>query len=346
VTSETGPAATPSNARIFSGQFAARLAGEVKLLLGAAPDTPEKVGYIIGLHNNSDALLAHGDELKTAAARGNLPAMKRHAEHLLNLLEGSKGKDFGDADKNGAIEDPSDGFGFVVYAQQAAAHAQAMANAPDATDAIKQRSAQMTTFATNVQKWSDAMIADSLAVLSATNAGAVAARAANADTLSKAAVRGQGNDGGFQQMFFAGQELAGLSLAAIPAPTATPTPVPSVVASPTPAATSTPLPTPTPTAAPTATPTPAPKSVTILMQNFSFKDKTITIEKGTTVVWPNKDNAKHTVTSDSGSPLNSKDITANSSFSFTFTEAGTFPYYCEYHGDKGGVDMAGVIIVK
>jgi len=86
--------------------------------------------------------------------------------------------------------------------------------------------------------------------------------------------------------------------------------------------------------------------VTVLMQGFAFKEKVIAIERGTTVVWPNKDNAKHTVTSDSGSPLNSKDIKAADQFSFTFTEAGTFAYYCEYHGDKGGVDMSGVVIVK
>ena len=82
------------------------------------------------------------------------------------------------------------------------------------------------------------------------------------------------------------------------------------------------------------------------MQGFAFNQKTITIDRGTTVVWPNKDNAKHTVTSDSGSPLSSKDIKAGDQFTFTFTEAGTFAYYCEYHGDRGGVDMSGVVVVK
>ena len=333
ITSESGPATKPSSTMVFSGQIAAQLGGQVKLLLGSATDTPNQVGYIVGMHDNSDALLAHAAELKTAAARGSLPAMKRHAEHLLNLLEGSKGTDYGDGDKNGAVEDPGDGFGYAVYAEQAALHAQAMASAPDATAAIKQRAAEMQTQAAFVKKLSDTMIQDSLAVLGASNAASVAAQAAETDGLAAAAVRGQGQDGGFQQMFFTAQALAGLSLTPLLAPEVVVQKLPS-------------LPTATPTPAPTATPTPAPKAVTVLMQGFAFKEKTITIDRGTTVVWPNKDNAKHTVTSDSGSPLSSKDIKAADQFSFTFTDAGTFAYYCEYHGDKGGVDMAGVVVVK
>jgi len=330
ITSESGPATKPSSTMVFSGQIGAQLGGQVKLLLGSATDTPNHVGYIVGMHDNSDALLAHAAELKTAAARGSLPAMKRHAEHLLNLLEGSKGKDYGDGDKNGAVEDPGDGFGYVVYAEQAALHAQAMASAPDATAAIRQRAAEMQSQAAFVKKLSDTMIQDSLAVLGAGNAASMAAQAAETDGLAAAVVRGQGQDGGFQQMFFTAQALAGLSL--------TPLQAPAIIVQT--------LPTATPTPAPTPTPTPAPKAVTVLMQGFAFKEKVIAIERGTTVVWPNKDNAKHTVTSDSGSPLNSKDIKAADQFSFTFTEAGTFAYYCEYHGDKGGVDMSGVVIVK
>ncbi|MEP7198739.1 MAG: DUF420 domain-containing protein [Chloroflexota bacterium] len=330
ITTENAAATKPSTTLVFSGQFAARLSGEVKALIGSAGDTPNKVGYIVGLHDNGDHLLQHADELTGALVRNNLPALKRHAEHLINLLQGAKGANFGDGDGNGAVEDPGDGFGYLAYADQSAQHAQAMASAPDATDALKQRTTAIQSGAANVKKWGGTVVQDALAILAANNTLSVAAQVAEAATLSKAMVRGQGSDAGMQQMFFATQEAAGLSL----------TPFQVQVAQ------ATALPTPTPTAAPTATPVPAPKTVTVLMQNFAFKDKNLTIEKGTTVVWPNKDNAKHTVTSDSGNPLNSKDVTANKSFSFMFTEAGTFPYYCEYHGDKGGVDMAGTITVK
>ena len=44
-------------------------------------------------------------------ARSSLAAVKRHAEHLINITEGEGGPDYGDADANGRIEDPGDGIG-------------------------------------------------------------------------------------------------------------------------------------------------------------------------------------------------------------------------------------------
>ncbi len=338
---ESSSAQKPSATLIFSGQFAAKLAGEVKLLLGSAADTPGKLGYIIGLHENSDHLLIHADELRRAAERGNLPAMKRHAEHMLNILEGTKGADYGDGNKDGALEDPADGFGYLVYAQLAAQHAQAMANAADATAELKQRAAEVQIEAANVKTWSDQMIKNSLAVLAANDAPSVLAQSREVDVLARAAVRGQdknnngkiepiADEAGFQQMFFTTQALAGLAL----------TPIQIQVAA------QQTLPTPTPTAPATPTATPKPQAIIVQMKDFAYQAKTITIDKGTTVQWLNKDPAKHTITSDSGSPLNSKDVKANGDFSFTFAQSGSFPYYCEYHGDKGGVDMAGTVVVK
>ena len=34
------------------------------------------------------------------------------------------------------------------------------------------------------------------------------------------------------------------------------------------------------------------------------------------------------------------------SYAYTFTEPGTYPYFCRYHGDVGGVGMAGTIVVE
>ncbi len=71
----------------------------------------------------------------------------------------------------------------------------------------------------------------------------------------------------------------------------------------------------------------------------------VTIQKGATVVWINQEADTHTVTADDGK-FDSGDLDLGGMFSFTFNEAGTFPYYCEIHGDRGGVDMAGTIVVE
>ena len=51
------------------------------------------------------------------------------------------------------------------------------------------------------------------------------------------------------------------------------------------------------------------------------------------------------VTSDTG-VFDSGDMPSGKTYTHEFENPGTFPYYCLYHGDKGGVDMAGTVIVE
>ena len=59
-------------------------------------------------------LYVHAVELEDAQTRGSLPAIKRHAEHLVNLIEGAQGPHYGDIDGNGHLEDPGDGIGLLA----------------------------------------------------------------------------------------------------------------------------------------------------------------------------------------------------------------------------------------
>jgi plastocyanin len=110
-------------------------------------------------------------------------------------------------------------------------------------------------------------------------------------------------------------------------------------------------PTPTPDTAapavPTATTAPAAGGgeVVVEIQDFQFAPQTVTVAPGTTVRWVHTGQVQHTVTSDTG--LFDSDILAGGQeFSFTFNEAGTFPYFCELHGVAGGGGMAGSVIVQ
>ncbi len=111
----------------------------------------------------------------------------------------------------------------------------------------------------------------------------------------------------------------------VPTPTPTPhrsTPTPTV---------SKPTPIPTPPT-PTPTPTPAPTMVvTITTQSngtFAFSPQALNITARTTVIWNNATSAPHTVT---GSSFGSGTISPGGSFSFKFTQAGTFAYHCMFH---------------
>ncbi len=99
--------------------------------------------------------------------------------------------------------------------------------------------------------------------------------------------------------------------------------------------------TPTPTVPVANTPTPAPSSVTVSIKNFSFNPSTLTIKTGTKVTWVNNDSVPHTVTSDSGSLLNSPTLSPGQSFSFTFISSGTINYHCNIH-----LMMKGSVVVQ
>jgi len=89
----------------------------------------------------------------------------------------------------------------------------------------------------------------------------------------------------------------------------------------------------------------APPMVIIVMDAFVFTPKQVTLRKGTAVVWINQEGETHTVTADD-KKFDSGDLSVGGIFAFTVTEAGRIPYYCDYHGGRGGVDMAGVLIVE
>lgn len=99
-----------------------------------------------------------------------------------------------------------------------------------------------------------------------------------------------------------------------------------------PTSTPTTAPTNTPTTAPASTPTTAPPSTgnSVSIMNFTFSPTTLTVKTGTKVTWTNKDTVTHTVTDDKGA-FNSGLLTPGNSFSFTFTQAGTYSYHCNIH---------------
>ena len=87
------------------------------------------------------------------------------------------------------------------------------------------------------------------------------------------------------------------------------------------------------TANPEPSPTPAQTSstVNIDISGFAFNPSLITIKAGDTIVWTNMDSAPHTVTSTSGKELESKTLDKGDTYSHTFTQAGTYDYFCAIH---------------
>jgi plastocyanin len=78
----------------------------------------------------------------------------------------------------------------------------------------------------------------------------------------------------------------------------------------------------------------------ITIDNFTFSPKELTVAVGTTIKWVNHDDIPHTVV-EKKTTFRSKALDTDDSYSFTFTSAGEFDYFCGLHPH-----MVGKVIVK
>jgi plastocyanin len=78
----------------------------------------------------------------------------------------------------------------------------------------------------------------------------------------------------------------------------------------------------------------------VKIDNFVFGPQTLTVPVGTTVTWTNSDDIPHTAVSTDG-VFKSKVMDTDEKFSYTFTKAGTYSYYCTIHPK-----MTGKIVVQ
>ena len=85
---------------------------------------------------------------------------------------------------------------------------------------------------------------------------------------------------------------------------------------------------------------PSAASADVKIDNFSFGPQTLSVPVGATVTWVNRDDIPHTSVSTDGL-FKSKVMDTDEKFSYTFTKAGTYPYYCTIHPK-----MTGQVVVQ
>ena len=78
----------------------------------------------------------------------------------------------------------------------------------------------------------------------------------------------------------------------------------------------------------------------VRVDNFTFGPNTLTVPVNSTVTWINKDDVPHVIASDEG-VFKSKALDTDDKYSYTFSKAGTYAYYCSIHPK-----MVGKIVVQ
>lgn len=79
----------------------------------------------------------------------------------------------------------------------------------------------------------------------------------------------------------------------------------------------------------------------VTIDDMAFNPARISVKKGTTVTWTNRDSVAHNVNETDGKagPASSL-LSTGDSYSFTYNQAGSFEYFCSIHPQ-----MTGTVIV-
>jgi plastocyanin len=84
----------------------------------------------------------------------------------------------------------------------------------------------------------------------------------------------------------------------------------------------------------------------VAMLEFHFRPESLNVFAGDTVTWVSKGNFPHTTTSGiNGTPdglWDTKHLARGESFSYVFSQPGTYHYFCRPHK---GLGMKGVVVV-
>ena len=77
------------------------------------------------------------------------------------------------------------------------------------------------------------------------------------------------------------------------------------------------------------------EDIAVHIDNFTFEPKDLTVKVGSTVTWKNRDDIPHTVVC--AGKFRSKTLDTDDSFTFTFTSAGDYKYFCSLHPHMTGM---------
>jgi plastocyanin len=101
-----------------------------------------------------------------------------------------------------------------------------------------------------------------------------------------------------------------------------------------------------------AGPAQAQQTAEVTVVDSDYQPREVTVDTGGTVTWTQVGSLPHSVTADDGTFDSHPEcggtgdcMGTGDTFAHTFTEPGTYAYYCRVHGGPGGVGMSGTVVV-
>lgn len=330
----------------FTGTVPAGSLLHIRHVVFEFPANPGGKGFLIGADDEMVLAIEHAGLLQGELAANNISEAQRHAEHVVNILDGETGAIFGDLDRDGVIQNPGDGVGVRGYFAGAQEHAQLAADAEGATEEVKLHAGHVIISSDNALLWLEEAIEAAVRVLSSdsvaeaqTPANELAQRLEmivnGIDANNDGAIAPIEGEGGLLTAYEHALNMGSFEIFAADGNVAAAAPAAGEATEAPPTATEAP---------PPAAEAPPAGEVTITMANFAYQPNNITVAKGTTVTWVNSDQVRHSATAADGT-FDTALFDPNGQASVTFDTPGTYLYYCLLHGEANGNGMVGTITV-
>ena len=335
---------------VYNGTVPAGALLHIRHVASAFPANPDSNAFLIGAQSQIQVAIEHTGFLLDELANDNLREAQRHAEHVVNILDGETGETFGDLDGDTVAQNPGDGFGVRAYLEGAKEHTNLALGADGVTAEIQLHADHVLISSDNALGRIDAAIAEAVRIISSDSAGEAQGAAEELAALLDAALNGADangdgsiapivDEGGILVGYVHAQNMGAFEFFASDGVAAAPVPVQEAPPAEEPTAV------PTEAAAAPTSPPPAAGAVTIDMANFAFSPNDITVPAGTAVTWVNKDSGpRHSATASDNS-FDTGLFDAGEQSTLTFDTPGTFVYYCTLHGSPDGSGMAATITV-
>jgi hypothetical protein len=162
ITIEPSPDPSPnSSGRVaFSSGIAVDSLAHVRHLLVSIPDTPNQVGLVHGMMTDAHLVDEYANAMLIASDAGDDVAMRANAEAVVNLIVGRQSDMYADHDGDGTVNDPGDGYGFLLngdspgYTGGVYAHAQYAMQVIGAPDTVQLHGMHVMISVENVEHWS------------------------------------------------------------------------------------------------------------------------------------------------------------------------------------------------
>ncbi len=159
VTQEQGTVVAPAGKVILTGTFPIKAFAHVVHLLVDYPETPGKIGLLVGVLEQTHLLDIQSAVLQNVAASHNTVAISCVAQSMLDIIEGKHGSHYKQLDEACAFQNVTttgDGFGLQGkdgYLTGSTEHAGFAISQPDATSAMHVHTALMDVSLSNINGW-------------------------------------------------------------------------------------------------------------------------------------------------------------------------------------------------